>query len=256
MSEIKDELFYNVYDFLKSIYIYSHVKTSLVDKARQDVEFGTHIALCAVVAVFVGGLVFKFLVVFIYLFLIGLFSAIFSFFKSLIKSKGKISFLSSIRNGASFFVQISKRIVFYNFYSYDKWWILPIMVIPYLIFMFTSVPFFIINILDIEKTEKTDSYLHLFYIQFESMILVHILCTSFYAHKNMSQAILLGLGIFICLNLMLILGYLVKERIEFVDGIYEYDEPQKIFNIMFNVIFLMINIISFINTLAAKNKSK
>ena len=256
MSEIKDELFYNVYDFLKSIYIYSHMKTSLVDKARQDIEYFTNNSFLIIVIIFVFGFVFKLLVVFIYLFLIGGVSAIFSFFKSLIKSKGKISFLSSIRNGSSFFGQISKRIVFYNFYCYDKWWIMPVMIIPYILFMGITFSFCYYNREEIENTEKTDTYLILFYIQFESMILVHLLCTSFYAHKNMSQAILLGLGIFICNNLMLILGYLIKERIEFVDGIYEYDEPQKIFNILFNIIFLMINVISFINTLVAKVTSK
>ena len=45
MSEIKDSFIYNFYDYMKAIYIYSHVKTNLKDKQRQKIEDVTNIIL-------------------------------------------------------------------------------------------------------------------------------------------------------------------------------------------------------------------
>ena len=38
MSETQDEFIYNYYDYMSSIYVYSHVKTYLIDPNRQRWE--------------------------------------------------------------------------------------------------------------------------------------------------------------------------------------------------------------------------
>ena len=38
MSETKDDFIYNFYDYMKSIFIYSHVRTYLIDPKRQEIE--------------------------------------------------------------------------------------------------------------------------------------------------------------------------------------------------------------------------
>jgi hypothetical protein len=38
MSETKEHIFYDLYDFGKSVYIFSHMKTNLVDASVQTTE--------------------------------------------------------------------------------------------------------------------------------------------------------------------------------------------------------------------------
>ena len=47
MSEMKDDIIYKFYDYVKTIYIYSHLKTHLIDKDRQRIEKITNIILLA-----------------------------------------------------------------------------------------------------------------------------------------------------------------------------------------------------------------
>ena len=84
----------------------------------------------------------------------------------------------------------------------------------------------------------------LFYLHFESLILIQLLCSSFYAYINFNEiniSIISGLIIFVLLNLILIVGYEIREKIENVEGIFESYEPQLIINILFNFIFLLLN---------------
>ena len=130
------------------------------------------------------------------------------------------------------------------------------MIISYFLFIVSTAIFCYYNIDEIESIEKSDTYMNLFYFHFEAMILVQLLCTCFYACDNMNIAILLGLGIFIFNNIMLLLSYLIKEKIELKDGIYEYNEPQNLVNIYLNIIYLAINCISFVKIILTKHKSK
>ena len=69
MSETKDDFIYNFYDYMKSIFIYSHVRTYLIDPKRQAIEYGFDIALFSIAVVFVLISLFKLLVIIIYFFL-------------------------------------------------------------------------------------------------------------------------------------------------------------------------------------------
>ena len=44
---MKDDIIYKFYDYVKAIYIYSHLKTHLIDKDRQRIEKITNIILLA-----------------------------------------------------------------------------------------------------------------------------------------------------------------------------------------------------------------
>ena len=55
MSETKEGFFYDLYDFTKSVYIFSHMKTNLVDTA---VQIGEKVALSLILAITSGLAIF------------------------------------------------------------------------------------------------------------------------------------------------------------------------------------------------------
>ena len=133
------------------------------------------------------------------------------------------------------------------------------MIVSYIFFLFSSAIFYYKNTYEAEIPEKNTEYMIYFYLHFESLLLVQLLCYSFYACtdiKDMNITILSALGIFILLNLILIIGYFIKEKIENVDGIFEHNEPQLIINIIFNVIFSLLTIKCLINIFCFKKNSK
>ena len=152
--------------------------------------------------------------------------------------------------------KVFKRIYTFNFYIFHNATIGSIMVISYFIYIISSILFYIQNIRHIEEIEKSRWYMFCFYCHFESIILIQLLCSSFYACHETNIAILLSIGFFISMNAMLFLGYITTDIIENVDGSYEYNEPQNVMNIIFNSLFLLINGISLFKIIFHKNNCK
>ena len=67
MTEIEDNYFYDIYEFSKSVYLFSHMKTNLVDTKVQKVE------KAAIILVLVISIVAFFFVLFKTLIIIGYF---------------------------------------------------------------------------------------------------------------------------------------------------------------------------------------
>ena len=259
MSETQDLEIYNIYDYISSIFIYSHVKTYLIDPKRQKVELGFDLALLILSAIFLIFTAIKLVIIIIYFFFFQAAAAFFKFLYILFKSKFKINCGSSCRNGFSFLKKIFKRIITFNFYLYENNIIGLIMIISFLFFLTTSSLFYIQNYYQINEEEKSYEYMILFYLHFESILLIQLLCSSFYACTNIAQMnlyIFSSIGIFVILNLILFLTYIIKNRIEDVEGIFENSEPQLVTNIAFNFIFLILYGKCLINIIFFKKKSK
>ena len=256
MSEMIDSFLYNFYDYVKSIYIYSHVKTSLKDPERQPIEKATNIFLIILSFIFMISSIFKIFVIIFYFIFIQAFSALINFIKSIFKMKFKINFCSSFKNAISYLAKVCKRIYTFNFYIFDNAFIGFIMVFSFFFFLFTSAVFYYQNYNLIEDIEKPKYYMYTFYFHFESIILVQLLCSSFYACRNMKISTLVALGLFIIMNLMIFIGYHITRIIEEVDGSYEYEEPQSIMNIIFDTILLFLNGIGFYNIIVYNKNSK
>ena len=256
MSEMVDSFLYNFYDYVKSIYIYSHVKTNLKDADRQSIERATNIFLIILSFIFMISSIFKIFVIIFYFIFIQAFSALINFIKSIFKTKFKINFCSSFKNAISYLARVFKRIYTFNFYIFDNIFIGFIIVFSFFFFLFSSAIFYYQNYHLIEDIEKPRYYMFTFYFHFESIILVQLLFSSFYACRNMKLSTLIALGLFIIMNIMLYIGYHITRIIEEVDGSYEYEEPQSIMNIFFNSIFLFLNGISFYNVIAYNKNSK
>lgn len=244
MSETRDLFIYNFYDYMSSIFIYSHVKTYLIDPNRQKVEKIIDIILLVISAICFSATLFKINVIILYFAFFHALPAFCKFLKVLCKTKFRINFSLTICNALNFFKKICKRIITFNFKLYHNNYVGFIMIFSYLFFLIISFEFYRQNNIHVDEVEKSFEYMIYFYLHFESILLVQLLCSSFYACKDtrdMNSAILSALGIFILLNLILFISYFIKDRIENVEGIFEHYEPQLITNLVFNFIFILIN---------------
>ena len=238
MSETRDEFLYNYYDYMSAIYVYSHVKTYLMDPKRQEVENGFDLGLLILTVICLSAAMFKIAVIIVYFIFFHAFSAFLNFFKSLFKLKFRIDYSSSFHNAFSFIQKVIKRIF------------------SYIIFLFSSCFFYFLNQDHITDSEKTENYMYHFYLHFESILLIQLLCSSFYACRNTKLATINALVIFLLLNIILYFGFLVKEQIENYKGLYEHNEPQLTMNIVFNFIFLLLNGKGLWNFVTYNNNSK
>lgn len=256
MSEMNDSFLYNFYDYVKSIYIYSHVKTNLKDRGRQTIEQGSNIFLVILSLSFVILTVFKIIVIIFYFIFIQAFSGFINFIISIFKTKFKINFCSNLKNAISYLSKVFKRIYTFNFYLFDNLFVGFVMIYSYFFFLISSCVFYFQNNNLIEDIEKPRYYMKSFYCHFESLILIQILCSSFYACRNMNIATYVSIGLFLIMNAMLIIGYYITKRIEDVNGSYEHDEPQSLMNILFNAILLFLNTISLFKCIIYNKNSK
>ena len=244
MSEMKDDIIYNFYDYVKSIYIYAHVKTLLIDPQRQPIEYYTNIILAILSLLFVILSIFKIFFIIFYFIFIQALSAFIKFILSIFKTKFRISFCSSFINAISYLGKVLRRIYTFNFYLFHNKFIGFAMIFSYFFFLIISCLFYYQNCVHLMDFEKPIYYLICFYLHFESIILVQLLYSSFYACRDMKISTLISIGLFICMNTILIFGYYITETIENVEGAFEYGEPQCIMNIIFDSILLFINGIS------------
>ena len=256
MSETQDKLIYNFYDFLKTIFVYSHVKTYLIDPKRQNYELFFDGFLLGISIVFMASEFFKIFTIYVYFFFVRTICALINFIKVLKQSKFKIDFCQSFKNGIIHFAKDSKRFCTFNFYLFENNWIGFIMIFFYLLFLISSFIFFIMNFIEIKLPEKTEGYLVMFYIHFLSFVLIQLLCTSFYACRNTKIAIISAFVIFLFLFCMTIIGYKITETLEDVVGKFEIDYPQQVMNIIYNSIFLLLNGNCFYNFWTYKKEGK
>ena len=134
MSEMIDSPIYNFYDYVKSIYIYSHIKTNLIDKERQPIEKLTNILLGIITLGFIIAFCFKILVIFFYFIFVQAFSAFIKFIISIFRTKFQLNFCSSFLNAMYYLGKVFKRIYTFNFYLFHNITIGTIMIFSYFFF--------------------------------------------------------------------------------------------------------------------------
>ena len=241
MSEMNDKFYYNFYDYMKTIYIYSHVKTNLVDKDRQFLEKWNMYILAGFSISFLSASLFKVFVIIFYFIFMQSFAALIKFIISLYKTRFKVNFCSSFKNAIQYLGKVFKKIYTFNFNLFDNVFIGLVMNASYYLFLISSAFFYYENYILIQEIEKDLNYMHWFYIHFESAILVQLLFASFYACRNMKISTLLGFGLASSMNAMLFLGYYINILYENSEGTFENKEPQRIMNIIFNKILIILN---------------
>ena len=256
MSEVKDTFIYNLYDYMKAIYIYSHLKTNLKDSLRQGWEYWTNVVVFIFSGIFILMIFFKIMVIFIYFIFFQAFFGFFIFLRSLCKTKFQIYFFSSFTNACSYLGKVCKRMYSFNFYMFENKIFGFLMLFSYFFFLTSIEVFSIFNLRLIEDIEKPIYYLIWFYLHFESLILIQLLCSSFYAYRDLKITLIFSVVMFVVMNSVLILGYFIKDKWESVHGSFEYELMQAIMNIFFNVILLLVNLISFYKVITYNKNGK
>ena len=256
MSEMNDSFIYNFYDYVKSIYIYSHVKTNLKDAQRQGIEQTTNVILIIISLIFVIISLFKIFVIIFYFIFIQAFSALIKFIITIVRFKCNVNFCSSFKNAFFYLMKVFKRIYTFNFYLFDTFLVGLIMIFSYFFFLISSCFFYFENYRLIETIEKPKHYMIIFYCHFESVILIQILFTSFYSCRDMVLSTTISIGLFLSINGILFLGFFITNVIEEAEGSFEFAEPQSFMNVVFNTIFLLMNLNSLINIMVYKKNGK
>lgn len=256
MSETKDEFIYNFYDYMKTVFIYSHVKTYLIDPSRQEDELASDQFLLYFSLIMLIFNYFKIFIIILYFAVLQSSMALFKKIKILCISGFKINYKASCKNTCEYIFKILKRIVTFNFNLYENNYIGTLMILTYLTYLVVSVIFYEYNLKYINDTEKSKIHLSYFYLHFETTFLMQILCSSFYSCRNMKIATICAFSIWAILNAFMFVIYFIKEIMENVEGYYENDDFVKIDNIAFNTVFLFLNGKSFFNILLYKKQKE
>ncbi len=256
MSEVDDSFLYNLYDYVKSIYIYSHVKTNLIDPQRQPIEKWTNYAILGISMIFFFFSIFKVFVIIFYFFILQAFAGFIKFLRAICKTRCRINCCSSCKNAIYYLYKVLKRIYTFNFYSYQKRLIGFLMIFSYFFFLGSSSLFYIYNIKEICFTEKSTTYLILFYCHFQSILFLQLMCSSFYSCRDINSSTKYAFGLFVSMNGILFLGYFITNEKENIDGSYDFGEPQAMMNIIFGTILLCVNLMSFSKIIRYKKNGK
>lgn len=256
MSETKDGIFYDLYDFEKSVYIFSHMKTNLVDSSVQN---GERIALTLIMII---STIIFFFVLIKTLIILGYFicsqamTAFFRFVKMLFKTKFNINFKSSCKNSLMFFGKVFKKIYTFNFYIFYTKFVSTFMILSFWVCLISNFFFNRINLKYIEKVEKENDFLWGFYLSFQFNLLIELVCSTFYIHPNMNISTLLALGYYFVLNVIIIVIFFWAERKEFLNGAFLLEEPQRVLNIIIFFILLVLKLNCLYKVIKFDKKSK
>ena len=256
MSEIEDGLSYDLYDFTKYIYIFSHTKTNLVDKEVQNMESNAITFLNAVTYILLSVLLFKFIIIIFYLLIYRALLIFPRFIKFLCITKFDIDFSLCFKNCITFFVRTIKRIYTYNFYIFQNRYFSILLIFIFFFDIIISYLFNSNNYDQIENKEKTSSFLIYFFLVFEFNLLIEIILYMFYSIRNITFGIILSLGYFIVLNLIIMIAFMYTTRYEYLYGAFILEEPQRVLNIIIFFILMVLKINCLYKIIIYNKKSK
>ena len=240
MSETQEGIFYDLYDFSKSVYIFSHMKTNLVDSSVQTVELTAIYLLIFISAVIFFFFTIKTLIILGYFICSQALISFIRFIKMLFKTKFNINFKTSCKNSIMFLGKVFKKIYTFNFYIFYTKYISTFMIISFWVCLVANFGFNIINKKYIEEPEKDSSFLYNFFLTFQINLLIELICCTFYSHRNMIVSSLLAFGYYIVINVIMLISFYLTRRKEYLDGAYLLEEPQRILNIvLFFILFVL-----------------
>ena len=256
MSETKEGLVHDLYDFSKSVYLFSHMKTNLVDPTVQIGETTALYTLMIISTIIFLVVSIKTLIILGYFICSQALTAFIRFIKMLFITKCNISFKTSFKNSLMFFGRVFKKIYTFNFYIFYTKYVSIFMIFSFWICLISNFLFNIINYRTIDEPEKGIYFLWYFFISFQFNLLIELICSTFYAYRNMNISSLLALGYYIVINVILFIGFYYARRHEFLYGAYLLEEPQRILNIILYFILFVLKANCLYKIIKFNKKSK
>ena len=240
MSETQEGIYFDLYDFGKSVYIFSHMKTNLVDSSVQTAEKWALIILNVISTIIFFLVLIKTLIIIGYFICSQALTAFIRFIKMVFKTKFNINCRSSCVNSIMFLGRVLKKIYTFNFYIFYTKYVSTFMIVSFWICLLSNFVFNIINRTYIEEPEKGNDFLLYFFLSFQFNLLIELVCSTFYAHRNMNISSLLAFGYYFVINVILFIGFYYARRQEYLNGAYLLEEPQRILNIIvFFILFVL-----------------
>ena len=256
MSETKEGLFYDLYDFSKSIYIFSHMKTNLVDPTVQIGETTALYTLMIISTIIFFLVTIKTMIILGYFICSQALTAFIRFIKMLFKTKCNINFQSSLKNSLMFFGRVFKKIYTFNFYIFYSKYVSFFMFFSFWFCLISNFLFNIINYRTIDEPEKGLNFLWCFFLSFQFNLLMEIICSTFYAYRNLNVSSLLALGYYTLINIILFIGFYYARRYEYLYGAYLMEEPQRVLNIILYFILFVLKANCLYKIILFNKKSK
>lgn len=256
MSEIFEGTRYDLYDFTKSIYIFAHMKTMLVDKKIQKgeeviLQFLKAFTLFIYIFVFI-----KIIIVILYFILFEVTVAIYRFFTDIIKSKCNVSWNMVCKYSFLFIVRLIKKSCTFNFYIIQNIGISIFLVFFFLFNITWNYFFHDENLKQIDKIEKDDKFINLYFLSFETFLFMELICYMFYSVRNINYATVYSIGYLIALNMIIAFVYLYVQRYEYLYGAFVLNEPQRVLNIIIFSILMILKIYCLYKMINFNKKSK
>ena len=256
MSQTKNCIIYDMYDFSKSVYIFSHMKTNLVDSKVQTTEILAIYFIYVISVIIFFFVLIKTLIILGYFFCMQATTAFIRFIQMLFITKFNINCKSSCKNTLFFFKRVCKKIYTFNFYIFYTRYINAFMIISFWICLLSNFLFNFYNRKYIDNPDKEDDFLTFYFLSFEFNLLMEFICSTFYSHRNMIISSALALGYFIVTNAIMFIGFFYARRMEFLYGAYLLEEPQRILNIIVFFILFVLKINCLIKIIKFNKKSK
>ena len=242
MSEIIEGTKYDLYDFTKSIYIFAHMKTMLVDSTIQNTEeFILTFLLVFTWFIYIFVLL-KIIIVMSYFILCQACFAIGRFFSLFIKSKCDVSWKLVCKFSSLFIFKLLKKCYTFNFYIIQNRTISIFLIFFFMINITLNFLFIKENISQIDKIEKEGDFIYLYFSSFESYLIMELIVYMFYSVRNIVHAVFYSFGYFIALNLIIAFVYLYADRYEYLYGAFMLNEPQRVLNIIIFSILMILKI--------------
>lgn len=256
MSETKDGLIYEIYDFTKSVYLFSHMKTNLVDIYVQKGEtFALWILKIITYLIFIL-LLTKIIIIIGYFLIFQATFAFCKFIKLLFLTKCNIHLNTSLKNAGYFFARIFKKIITFNFYIFTNKIISSYMIIVFIITIISNFIFNNNNLQQIQKAEKDNLLINFYILSFEFNLLIELICYIFYSNRNIMFGAILSICYFLVLNIIIIFTFLFAQRYEYLEGAFIKEEPQRILNIIIFFILMVMKIDCLIKIFKYNKESK
>lgn len=256
MSQIEDIWYNNLYDFTKSVYIFSHMKTNLINPMVQKGEkFALNALIYSTYLIYLI-VIIKIIIIIGYFILFQAFYAIGRYIIMQIYAKFNNCLETNFKLVITFILRVLKRIYTFNFYIFHNKFISFLMIFCFIINVGGNFYFNWENNKQIEKEEKDITFLNFYFISFEFNLLIELLCYIFFSNIDIVLGVLLSFGYFIIFNLIIYFGYLIAARYEYLYGAFLLEEPQRILNIIIFSILMILKINCVIKILKYNKKSK
>lgn len=256
MSFAENAFILELYDLLKNVYVYTHMKPYLRDKEREGLKHVIILTIGVSIILLMFLMIFKTFIICLYFLIIQTLSNTVRFILQIPKTKCNIFIGESIKNICRYFGKIFKRMFTYNFYEFDSVCGGIFFVCVFFVYLVSNALFMLYVFNEIDQENKSNKFIITHFIVFESNILLQLICITFYNVRRINKQIGIVLGYFVFVNSAVLLTFYGKRIWINEVGVIEGHIPRRIINLVLNVVFCLMNVTNLVNIIRYDVNSK